>query len=487
MSVRGYRLLRSRRFEALVVVFSMASLSAGAHATPDADTLLTRDTIAVDLDQPIFLTTPKGDTNRLFVVELPGSIRIIKNGVLLPDPFLDITAQTCDNPENGLLGLAFHPDYATNGYFYVQYNDNDCNLVVSRFTRSLTSGDSSDAGSEFTILTIDQPDFPDHNGGTIAFGPDGMLYIPTGDGRCCGDPFANAQNTNVLLGKLLRIDVDTGSPYAIPADNPFLGSGSVLNEIVGVGLRNPYRCSFDRLTGDLYLADVGQNLWEEVSFVDSSGLVSARNFGWPTLEGTNCYEPPSGCDATGLQLPIHEYEHLGQCSITGGFVYRGCAITELQGRYIFGDFCTGQIWSLSHNGVSVVDLIEHTDEIGSDGLTLTGFGEDANGEMYICTILGAVIRIVPYAPPVACPDVCSCDCNADPAGCNGAQDVTDVVQVVNVAFRSAASIPDPDGSCPYATTDVNCSNSTDVIDVVRMVNVAFRGLSASSEFCTPCL
>lgn len=168
-------------------------------------------------------------------------------------------------------------------------------------------------------------------------------------------------------------------------------------------------------------------------------------------------------------------------------MYRGCAITELQGRYIFGDFCTGQIWSLSHNGVSVVDLIEHTDEIGSDGFTLTGFGEDANGEMYICTILGAVIRIVPYAPPVACPDVCSCDCNADPAGCNGAQDVTDVVQVVNVAFRSAASIPDPDGSCPYATTDVNCSNSTDVIDVVRMVNVAFRGLSASSEFCTPCL
>lgn len=433
---------------------------------------LTKQPIASGLDFPIFITAAKGDTTRLFIVELPGKIRLVKNGVLQTEPFLDITELTCDIAENGLLGLAFDPNYTTNGYFYVSYNEsNNCNLQISRFSRSLGNPDIADTASEESVLFIDQPDAPNHNGGSLMFGPNnGYLYIPTGDGTCCGDPFLSAQDSLSLRGKILRIDV-TSLPYTIPPGNPYTGASSALDEIWAMGLRNPYRSSIDRQTGDLYIADVGQDTWEEVSFVPSSNP-GGVNFGWPIIEGRHCYNPSSNCDSSGLRFPIAEYQHLGGfCSITGGYVYRGCGMPSLQGYYMFGDFCVGDIWLIKHDGDSVSEFFDVSSQIGVGGAELSGFGEDASGEMYVAELFaGVVYKIVPAIDPIqTCPPT-SC-CTGVRGNVNGLGGITvaDLTFLVQYLFNGGAA-----PGC-FDEANVNGLGGITVADLTYLVQYLFNG------------
>jgi glucose/arabinose dehydrogenase len=368
--------------------------------TTTSATGITTERVASGLSSPIFVTSPPGDLQRLFIVERPGRIVILSNGQVLPDPFLDIVGRVLSGGERGLLGLAFHPDYDNNGYFYVNYTNTSGNTVVSRFEIS-ADPDLADSSSEYLLLTISQP-YSNHNGGMIAFGPnDGYLYIGMGDGGSGGDPQNRAQNDGVLLGKMLRIDVDGGSPYGIPPDNPFAGPGDPLDEIWARGLRNPWRFSFDRQTGDIYIADVGQSQWEEIDYQPASGS-GGENYGWRLMEGVHCYNPPIDCDSGGLTYPIYEYSHGGspfRCSITGGYVYRGNAIPQLPGTYFFADYCSDQIWSFRYDGSNITEFTDRTTELAPDSgqviNDISSFGEDGSGELYIVDLGGEVFKIVP--------------------------------------------------------------------------------------------
>jgi glucose/arabinose dehydrogenase len=317
-------------------------------------------------------------SGRLFVLEKRGFVRIIKNGQLSPDPLLDITDRVNDKSnEMGLLGLVLHPNFSQNGYFYVNYTGKGGDTFISRFQ---ANGDVASAGSELNLLKVKQP-FPNHNGGSLAFGPDGYLYAGLGDGGASGDPFGNAQSLNTLLGKILRINVDSKEPYAIPADNPFG------NEIWAYGLRNPWRISFDRLTGDLYIADVGQDKWEEVNFVPR-GSPGGMNFGWDYYEGTHEYDPPSA-GVSELWYPVAEYSHAeGGCSVTGGYVYRG-SMPEWNGIYLYGDYCTGHVWGLIKAGNQWQSQLLFE----AQGL-ITSFGQDEKGEIYLLTDDGKISQLV---------------------------------------------------------------------------------------------
>jgi glucose/arabinose dehydrogenase len=341
------------------------------------------------LDSPMYLTSPTGD-DRLFVVEQGGAIRIIEDGQLLPAPFLDIDPLVASGGERGLLSMAFHPDYDTNGYFYLNYTDNGGDTRIERYRVSNADPNLADPGSAQLVLTVEQPE-SNHNGGLVKFGPDGMLYIGMGDGGGGGDPLDHGQNPNTLLGALLRINVDGGTPYSIPANNPWANGSGGRQEIWAIGLRNPWRFSFDREGGMLYLADVGQNRREEINVVSST--TPGLNFGWDIMEGTACYEPMSGCSTSGLVLPVHEYSHAtAECSVTGGYVYRGSAIPELDGHYFYADFCAGFVRSFVMVGG---DATEHQEwDLGSLG-NITSFGEDADGELYILVQEGSVYRISP--------------------------------------------------------------------------------------------
>lgn len=344
--------------------------------------------IASGLFKPVYLT--HAFDSRLFVVEQHGVIRIINNGELQPQPFLDIQERVgSDGNEQGLLSVAFHPKYGENGRFFLNYTDNNGDTVISRFHVS-SDPNAADPASEQILLTLPQP-FGNHNGGQIQFGPDGYLYIGMGDGGAANDPLGNGQNTATLMGALLRIDTDhDDSSYAIPADNPFVNSDT-RNEIWGYGLRNPWRFSFDRLTGDLYLADVGQNEWEEVHFV-AAGRPGGMNFGWNILEGSHCFSS-STCNPAGLEQPIFEYSHSeGGCSVTGGYVYRGQQFPQLWGNYFVGDYCSGNIWAMvpTGDGTFTTQLV-----LGSSGLLISSFGEDASGELYVLDHQGKVLQIQP--------------------------------------------------------------------------------------------
>jgi len=333
-------------------------------------------TIVGGLDTPVGIANANDGSGRLFILEKIGRIRIVQGGSLLPEPFLDITDRVnAGGSEQGLLGLAFHPDYPRNGHFFVNYTDHRGDTVISRF--SVTSDPNrADPATETVILTLDQP-AGNHNGGHLLFGPDGYLYIGTGDGGGAGDQFGNGQNGQTLLGAMLRLDVDGGRPYAIPPDNPFRGNPAVRDEIWAIGLRNPWRYSFDRLTGDLYIADVGQNRYEEVDF-QRAGSPGGQNYGWPIMEGSHCYPEDQPCDRTGLTLPVVEYDHSQGCSVTGGYVYRGREFPILTGIYLFGDYCTGRIWGLANrNGTWQVA------ELGQFRVALSSFGEDEAGEVYL--------------------------------------------------------------------------------------------------------
>jgi len=342
--------------------------------------------VASGLSSPLYLTTPAGDP-RLFIVEQEGRIRIVKNGQLPATPFLDITGSVGAGGERGLLSVAFHPSYATNGYFYVDYTDNNGDTRIERYTVG-PNPDIADVASAKLILFIAQP-YSNHNGGLVTFGPDGMLYIGMGDGGSGGDPQNRAQNPDSLLGKLLRIDVDHGDPYAIPAGNPFATSGGA-PEIWALGLRNPWRFAFDRAAGLLYIADVGQDLWEEVSVAPAGQ--GGLNYGWRIMEGLHCFNPTS-CSSTGLVQPVVEYSHANGCSITGGFVYRGTRAPSLVGQYFYSDYCSGWMRSFSYANGAVTGQTSWSLNV-SLGNVLS-FGEDSAGELYVLSAGGGVYRIAP--------------------------------------------------------------------------------------------
>lgn len=349
--------------------------------------------VAAGLASPVHLTAPAADVARLFVVEKAGVIRIIRDNSVLAVPFLDIRDLVSSPGERGLLSMAFHPDYASNGEFFVNYTDLNGDTRVVRY-RASGDPDVADPGSAELIIAIEQP-YSNHNGGQLAFGPDGMLYIGMGDGGSGGDPDGNGQNLGTLLGAMLRIDVDGGTPYGIPTDNPFINDAAARDEIWAYGLRNPWRFSFDRQAGDLYIADVGQSAWEEVD-VQPAASDGGENYGWNIMEGAHCFNAAT-CDQTGLTLPVQEYSHGDGCSITGGFVYRGSRLPQLAGHYFYADFCATWVRSFRYDGGQAVDQRDWSNAL-MPGSGISSFGEDSEGELYIMTLGGNLYRIVPALP-----------------------------------------------------------------------------------------
>ena len=397
MTVAGLSISRSGGEGRLVPIDSLTAVPAQAEEEVDPCSIkrpvgrpprirLTR--LGGRFDNPVYLTHAGDGSGRLFVVEQRGVIRVMDQaGNLSPTPFLDIRTKVRFGGERGLLSVAFHPDFARNGRFFVNYTRApDGATVVEEYRLNPRSG-QVDKKRARVIITISQP-YANHNGGQLQFGPDGMLYIGMGDGGAAGDPLGSGQNLTTLLGKMLRIDVDSRRPYAIPADNPFAKKSGARGEIWAYGLRNPWRFSFDRCTGKLYAADVGQDNWEEINLIVRGG-----NYGWNIMEGNHCFKPPQGCKREGLIRPIAEYSHKLGCSITGGYVYRGRRIPSLIGRYLFGDFCSGKIWTITPpqhgKGNWKMDLIAETD------LRISSFGEDEAGELYVLDLDGGVYRIDP--------------------------------------------------------------------------------------------
>jgi glucose/arabinose dehydrogenase len=354
---------------------------------------LTATLVASGLRDPLDLQAAPADRTRLFVAEQAGRIRVLRGGSVLAAPFLDISGRVSAGGERGLLGLAFHPQYASNGRFFVNYTNTRGDTHVSEFRASPASSDTADAGSERLLLFVAQP-FANHNGGGLAFGNDGRLYLGLGDGGSGGDPRGNGQSLGTHLGKILRLDVDAGSPYAVPPDNPFAATPGAMREIWAFGLRNPWRIAFDRQTGDLYIGDVGQNQVEEIDV----GLASRRggeNYGWNVMEGSRCFSPSSGCNMAGLTLPVVEYTHSQGCSVTGGVVYRGCRMPGYAGTYFYGDYCTGLIRSFRLEGGRAVDQRDWTAAVGRGIGRITSFGTDADGEVYVVDQDGEIWRITP--------------------------------------------------------------------------------------------
>lgn len=368
------------------VVSAGATAAAAVAYAANAVTLRLQEVVS-GLEDPVFLTAPANDP-RLFVVEQRGRIRIVKNGVLLPAPFLDVTSKVNYGGERGLLSVAFDPAYATNGRFYIYYTGSQGDIFVDRHTVSANPDIANTAFDQ--VITVQHRQFSNHNGGQVMFGPDGMLYIGTGDGGSGGDPQANGQNINSLLGKLLRINVST-LPYTIPSGNPFANADGA-DEIWAYGLRNPWRFSFDGqgASARIYIGDVGQNAWEEIDFADAN--TPGLNYGWRLMEGTHCFNPSTGCVSPSLTLPIHELNHSGGvCSVTGGFVYRGSAIPELQGHYFYSDYCAGWLKSFRVSAGTAVD--HFTWPVGTTP-AVTSFGMDSSKELYVLSGNGRVFRIV---------------------------------------------------------------------------------------------
>ncbi|KPV50879.1 glucose dehydrogenase, partial [Kouleothrix aurantiaca] len=332
--------------------------------------------------------THAGDgSGRLFVIEKTGTIAILKDGQRAAAPFLDISSLITDNgSEQGLLGLAFHPKYSENGIFFVYYTASNGDNTLARYKVS-SSPDVADPNSGVVMFRQEDP-APNHNGGMLAFGPDGYLCVGLGDGGGAGDTYGNAQNRNTLLGKLLRLDVDKGDAYAIPADNPWPNGGDARPEIWAYGLRNPWRFSFDRDTGDLYIGDVGQNQYEEID-MQPAGAKGGINYGWNTREAMHCFRSNS-CASDGLVDPVAEYSHDEGCSVTGGYVYRGAAVPGLAGTYLYGDYCSGTIWGLRRDAAGQWQQ----SKLLSSGANLSSFAEDQDGELYLIDLSGKLYRVV---------------------------------------------------------------------------------------------
>ncbi|HKG13811.1 MAG TPA: PQQ-dependent sugar dehydrogenase [Pyrinomonadaceae bacterium] len=402
---------------------------------------------------PVGITHAGDGSGRIFVLEQDGRIRVVKSGALVSTPFLDISTRISSGGERGLLGLAFAPDYARRGYFYVNYTNPAGNTVISRFRRSAGNPDTADPASEQIIITIAQP-FANHNGGQLAFGRDGYLYVGMGDGGSGGDPGNRAQNPLELLGKILRIDVETGRPYTYtsPASNPFFNRAGFRPEIWALGVRNPWRFSFDHLTADLYIADVGQGSFEEIDFqpADSPG---GENYGWRIMEASHCFNP-NPCSTTGLTLPIAEYGHgAGDCSVTGGYVYRALTFPRMQGLYFYGDFCSGRIWELGHNGSPTSGSL-----LLDTSINISAFGEDESANLYVASYnSGQIFQLVdngaalppsPAGPPATVHFQRSNFNSGEEAGSN-------VVTVVREGDTQQEL------SVDYATSDLTAAERTD--------------------------
>ena len=458
-------------------LFLSSTLISSTAVAGGLETPLTTIRVASGLSRPVFVTAAEGDFDRAFIVEqrtgTTGRIRILN----LPSNTLNATAYLSISPvatgnEQGFLGLALHPDFLNNGYFWVNYNNAAGTTIIARYQANapFATSTTANAASATTVLSISQP-FTNHNGGWIGFGPDGYLYIATGDGGSANDPGNRAQDTTAqLLGKLLRLDVDgaddipgnddddgvigmTLAPYTNPPDNPFVGvSGD--DELWAYGLRNPWRCSFDRMTGDLYIGDVGQNAWEEIDFQPASDP-GGRNYGWRCMEGLTC-TGLTGCVCNGptLTKPVHVYSHGEGCSVTGGVVYRG-AIPDLQGTYFFSDFCSSTLWTFRLVGGAVTEFMDRTTELApGGGLSISGvssFGEDAAGEAYICDLNGGeVFKIVPES------------CPGDLDG-NGARDLTDL----SIALSNFGT---PGGATPE-DGDLDGDGDVDLTDIALFLSV----------------
>jgi glucose/arabinose dehydrogenase len=385
--------VKIRRFPgiALAAALTVGGCSDSGPALPGEEPDLGLEFIASEFDFPLALTAPTGDP-RLFIVEKAGRIRIVSGGTTLAEPFLDISHLVSASDEQGLLGLAFHPGYATNGRFYVNYTDLDGATRVVGY-RVSSDPDRADPGTADPLLTIPRPS-SNHNGGALAFGPDGFLYVAVGDGGAATAGGGTGQDVSDLAGSILRIDVASATGYAIPGSNPFANQAGARGEVWSLGLRNPWRISFDRETGDLYVADVGQNNLEEVNVSPrTSGGGRAANYGWSVTEGSSCFDDP-GCDPGEFVLPVVEYDHDDGCSVTGGYVYRGAAMPALAGRYFYADFCSGWVRSFRLESGQAVSEREWP-ELGTVG-QISSFGEDAEGELYILNASGgSVYRIVP--------------------------------------------------------------------------------------------
>ncbi|MBW6504580.1 PQQ-dependent sugar dehydrogenase [bacterium] len=393
----GARIRAGYRHPIAVLAFLAIAGCAGNSSTaptpdpgpaPVAWPQISLSTVAGGFTQPVHVTHAGDGSGRIFIVEQAGRIRILDNAAVLPASFLDLASfnppRLVSGGERGLLSVAFPPGFAAKGYFYVNYTRApDGATVVARYRVSAADANLADPASEEVILTIAQP-FANHNGGQLAFGPDGFLYIGMGDGGSGGDPLNNGQSPGTLLGKLLRIDVESGTaPYAVPPDNPFVGVAGVRPEIWALGVRNPWRFSFDRGTGDLYIGDVGQGTFEEIDF-QPAGDPGGRNYGWNVMEGDRCYPPgTAGCDRSGLALPVFVYDHSLGCSVTGGNVYRGSAFPSLQGVYLFGDYCSGRIWGIRKNGAAWDNAL-----LADTTLSISTFGEDESGNVYLVNHTG---------------------------------------------------------------------------------------------------
>ena len=400
---------------AILLVIDLGAIAAvGDRQTPDtrsvpAHTESNTGSVSVELEevltgftQPTQVTNAGDGSNRLFVVERQGRILVAVDGEVQPEPFLDIRDEVGDwFIEQGLFSIAFHPNYAENGYFYVFYTAepvgaeqqerNSGDNTIARFQVSADNPNQADHDSATIVLAIPDRE-ANHNGGQLRFGPDGYLYAGTGDEGGQGARWNNSQDPESYFGKILRLDVDGGEPYAIPADNPFVEDDDYLSEIWALGLRNPWRFSFDRATGDMYIADVGEHTFEEVNLIPVGE--SAQNFGWPIMEGNTCYPAEEACDQADLTMPIHDYPHtdgdiVNGCSATGGYVYRGSETPFMEGLYVFGDWCSAKVWAMTER-----DAAWEKDQIGQFDFNLSAFGEDEAGELYLADMAnGRVMRM----------------------------------------------------------------------------------------------
>lgn len=348
--------------------------------------------VADGFSSPLGVTGAGDGKSWLYVVEQDGLIRVFRDGRIARRPFIDVSDKTEGGGEQGLLGLAFHPDYADNGRFYVNYTDRAGDTVVAEYLRSRTAYARARPSSERVLLQVDQP-FSNHNGGGLAFGPDGHLYIALGDGGSAGDPQGHGQRKDTLLGKILRVDVSARDGYGIPDDNPFTGDPAARGEIWAYGLRNPWRITFDRATGDLWIGDVGQGMWEEVDR-EAAGSPGGLNYGWNVKEGRECYPAGDRCELAGVTEemvdPVTVYSHDDGCSITGGYVYRGRAYPVLQGNYLFSDYCSGTIWGISAEGPAEQEPVV----LRESGLSVSSFGEGDAGELYLVDLAaGGLYRV----------------------------------------------------------------------------------------------
>jgi glucose/arabinose dehydrogenase len=457
-------------------------------------TVLATEQIITGLARPVQVVAAPGDYSRIFIVEQrsgsTGRIRIynLDTNTLNSTPFLSVSVST--SSEQGLLGMAFHPNYAQNGYFYINYTATNGDTNIKRYSVS-SNPDVADSGSAYTLMVIDQP-YTNHNGGWLGFSPiDGYLYIGTGDGGSGGDPGNRAQDiTNQKLGKMLRIDVGGGSPYGIPASNPFVGvTGD--DEIWAYGIRNPWRCSFDSETGDLWIGDVGQNAYEEISFQPASST-GGENYGWRCYEGNNAYST-GGCDPqSSMTFPVWEYSHSSGCSVTGGVIYRGAAIPSLHGTYFFADYCYSTIWSFRYDGSSVYEYENRTNELTPDIgsiSSISGFGEDAAGEIYICDLGGEVFKLVSEPASGACCVGTSGTCISTPesncnagggtwlgpftdcgdGGCDPNNCPADINGDGTVGVADILAMIDNWGACSGCDTDINNDGTVNVTDLLEVV------------------